>query len=300
MKIAYLIMGHRDAQQILRLMNALRKSAAFFVIHIDKRAADTVFAPIREYAEGRCDVILTSRIPCYWGSFGIANAMVECVNMTVQAGLQFDYAIMLSGQDYPIKSADRIKEILERNKGAEYIESFELEKPNRWTGQQGPFQAINRVKYWTFFVRSRAFHLRIPRRFPFGWSPFGGSQWWSLSRECILYLENTFRTKPKVLRYYKHVFIPDESLFQTVIGNEPRFLGRIVNDDLRHIDWDRPNPKYPRTLDMEDFDRLCASPKLFARKFEIDRSRDLLDRIDAELLSTVVPSRPDVTERPQC
>ena len=285
MKVAYLIMGHRDPQQILRLMNALRSSAAFFVIHIDKRAADSVFAPLREYAAGRSDVFLAPRIRCYWGSFGIANAMVECVKTAVKAGAHFDYAILLSAQDYPIKRGDEIKGFLEKNQGAEFIESFELDKPNRWTSHAGPYQAMNRVGYWTFFLRSRPFHLRIPRRFPFGWRPFGGSQWWGLSRECVLYLENTFRTKPKVIRYFRHVFIPDESLFQTVIANETRFSGRIVNNDLRHIDWDRPNPKYPRTLDMEDFERLRDSPKLFARKFEIERSRDLLDRVDAELLS---------------
>ncbi len=285
MKVAYLIMGHRDPQQILRLMDALRESAAFFVIHIDKRAADGVFAPLREYAATRSDVFLAPRIRCYWGSFGIANAMIECVRTAVQSGLHFDYAILLSAQDYPIKSAAQIKEFLERNRGAEFIESFELDKPNRWTHHGGPFQAMNRVGYWTFFVRSRHFHLHIPRRLPFGWNPFGGSQWWGLSRECILYLENTFRTKPEVIRYFRHAFIPDESLFQTVIANEPRFSGRIVNDDLRHIDWERPNPRYPRTLDMEDLDRLRGSPKLFARKFEIGRSGELLDRVDAELLS---------------
>ena len=40
---------------------------------------------------------------------------------------------------------------------------------------------------------------------------------------------------------------------------------------------------------MEDFERLRNSPKLFARKFEIERSKDLLDTVDSELLS---PSKP--------
>jgi hypothetical protein len=283
MKVAYLIMGHRDPQQILRLIGALRDSAAFFVIHIDKRAADSVFAPLEEYAAAQRGIFLARRIRCYWGSFGIANAMIECVKTAVGAGLHFDYAILLSAQDYPIKSAGQIKDFLEAHQGAEFIECFELDKPNRWTSHGGPFQAMNRVRYWTFFIRSRPFHLRLPRRLPFGWRAFGGSQWWGLSRECIVHLDNTFRTKPAVIRYFRHAFIPDESLFQTVIANEPRFSSRIVNDDLRHIDWERPNPKYPRTLDMEDFDRLRTSSKLFARKFEIDRSQDLLDRIDAEL-----------------
>ena len=285
MKVAYLIMGHKEPTQILRLIAALRDSAAFFVVHIDKRASDEVYSPLRDYAAAHPEVHLATRVLCYWGDFGIARSMIECISTTVRSGLDFDYAVLLSGQDYPIKTGIQIKEFLTKNKGSEFIESFQLDKPNRWTSHGGPYQAMNRVQYWTLFVRSRHVHLRIPRRFPFGWRPFGGSQWWGLSRDCVHYLDNTLRTKRKVVRYFRHVFIPDESLFQTTIANEPRFSSRIVNDDLRHIDWERPNPKYPRTLDMEDFDRLRSSPRLFARKFEIERSKELLDRIDAELLS---------------
>lgn len=283
MAVAYLIMGHRDPDQILRLIHALRDSAAFFVVHIDKRVGDQVFAPLRDYATAHPEVLLARRIPCYWGGAGIAEAMIECVKTTVASGKDFDYAILLSAQDYPIKSASQIEEFLTRNKGAEFIESFQLNKPNRWTPHGGAFQAMNRVRYWTFFIRSRPFHLRIPRKFPLGWEPFGGSQWWGLSRECIQYLDDFLRRNRGVVQYFKHVFIPDESLFQTVISNS-RFRDRIVNDDLRHIDWERPNPKYPRTLDMEDFETLRASPKLFARKFDSERSRECLERIDTELL----------------
>jgi hypothetical protein len=283
MKVAYLIMGHRDPAQILRLIHVLRDSGAFFVIHIDKRASDDVFAPLKEYAATHPEVFLTRRIRCYWGGFGIAHAMIECVQTAAQAGRPFDYAILLSAQDYPIKSAAQIEDFLTRNRGAEFIESFPLSKPNRWTSHSGYFQAMNRVRYWTFFIRSRTFHLPIARRFPFGWEPYGGSQWWGLSRECVLYLDQFLRENRRFVRYFKHVLIPDESLFQSILSNSA-FAGRIVNDDLRYIDWERPNPKYPRTLESDDFDFLQVSPKLFARKFDPDRSKELQARVDKELL----------------
>jgi hypothetical protein len=283
MKVAYLIMGHRDPEQILRLIHALRDSGAFFVIHIDKRAPDHVFTPLKKYAASHPEVLLTRRIRCYWGGFGIAQAMIECVQTAARADRHFDYAILLSAQDYPIKSAAQIEEFLTRNKGSEFIESFPLAKPNRWTSHSGAFQAMNRVRYWTFFVRSRTFHLPIARKFPFGWEPYGGSQWWGLSRECILYLDNFLSQNRGFVRYFKHVLIPDESMFQTILSNST-FAGRIVNDDLRYIDWERPNPKYPRTLEPVDFDFLHASAKLFARKFDPERSRELLARVDKELI----------------
>ena len=77
--VAYLIMGHKDPGQILHLIETLRDSAAFFVIHIDGRAGDDVFKPLRDYAATHPEVLLTRRIRCYWGAFGIANAMTECV-----------------------------------------------------------------------------------------------------------------------------------------------------------------------------------------------------------------------------
>jgi hypothetical protein len=283
MAVAYLIMGHRDPGQILRLIHTLRDSAAFFVIHIDKRAPDDVFAPLRDYASSHPDVFLTPRIRCYWGGFGIAHAMIECVKATARSGRHFDYAILLSAQDYPIKNAAQIEEFLSRHKGSEFIESFPLAKPNRWSDHGGYYQAMNRVRYWTFFIRSRPFHFRIARRFPFGWEPYGGSQWWGLSRDCILYLDKFLQQNRRFIRYFKHVLIPDESLFQSILSNSP-FSSRIVNDNLRYIDWERPNPKYPRTLESDDFDFLRSSPKLFARKFESDRSKDLLNKVDAELL----------------
>lgn len=283
MAVAYLIMGHKHPGQILRLIHSLKDSSAFFVIHIDKRASDDVYSPLRDYAAANPNVFLTKRIRCYWGGFGIARAMIECVKVAVRAGRHFDYAILLSGQDYPIKNAREIADFFEKNKGAEFIESFPLSKANRWTDHGGYFQAMNRVRYWTFFIRSRSFHLRLTRKFPFGWEPHGGSQWWCLSKECILYIDSFIRRNPAFVRYFKYVLIPDESLFQSILSNSS-FHDKIVNDDLRYIDWEHPNPNYPRTMETGDFDYLRTSPKLFARKFEPDRSKNCLDLIDAELL----------------
>jgi len=283
MAIAYLIMGYRDPDQIINLIGSLRDSKSFFVIHIDKRARDSIYAALRDYAVDNPDVFLTKRVRCYWGGFGIVKAAIECVTMVVKLNLDFDYAILLSGQDYPIKSTGQIAEFFQKNKGKEFIESFSLSKPNRWSDYGGYYQAMNRVQYWTFFIRNRVFHVRLRRKFPFGCEPYGGSQWWCLSKQCILYIEAFIRANPGFVRYFQHVFIPDESFFQTLLSNSA-FRDRIVSDHLRYIDTEDPNPEIPRTLEASDFESLRLSPKLFARKFEPNRSKECLDLIRAELL----------------
>src|SRR5215472_17324278 len=189
MTFAYLIMGHRNPGHIINLIGSLRDSKSFFVIHIDKRASDSVYAPLRDYAVHNPDVFLTKRVRCYWGGFGIVKATIECVKMAVKLNRDFDYAILLSGQDYPIKTTGQITEFFRKNKGKEFIESFSLSKPNRWSDHGGYYQAMNRVQYWTFSIRSRTFQVPLRRKLPFGCEPYGGSQWWCLSKECILYIE---------------------------------------------------------------------------------------------------------------
>ena len=107
--------------------------------------------------------------------------------------------------------------------------------------------------------------------------------WWCLTKECVVYIDRFVQQNPSYTKYFRTVFIPDESFFQSIVSNSP-YKDRVISDDLRYIDWENPNPLYPRTLDASDFDGLMASSKLFARKFD-DRSRELLRLIDSEIES---------------
>jgi hypothetical protein len=58
----------------------------------------------------------------------------------------------------------------------------------------------------------------------------------------------------------------------------------VINDDLRYLDWENPNPNVPATLLKNDFDKLATSSKLFARKFDMARDLEILDLLDQKLL----------------
>ena len=120
---------------------------------------------------------------------------------------------------------------------------------------------------------------------PAGLKPCGGSQWWCLSREALEHLSGYLDNNPKVVRFFKNVPLPDETIFQTLLHNSP-FRHAIISDDLHYIDRDRPNPTSPRVLDETDIDRLRGSPKLFARKFDMARGAGVLDLIDRDFLSS--------------
>ena len=77
--------------------------------------------------------------------------------------------------------------------------------------------------------------------FPRGYQPFFGSSYWCLTRECVTYVNAFVRENPDFVDFFKHLWIPDELFFQTIILNSP-FKNRVVNDNLRCIDWSRCRP----------------------------------------------------------
>lgn len=54
-------------------------------------------------------------------------------------------------------------------------------------------------------------------------------------------------------------------------------MGSIVNEDLHYIDW---RDWHPRVLTSADLPLLADTPKLFARKLQLDRDPALFDELD--------------------
>jgi Core-2/I-Branching enzyme len=258
--------------------------APFFVIHVDKRASSDIHAAIRTFSIKSGDILLAPTVRCYWELFGIVRATLNCITEAVRSGRPFHYAMLLSGQDYPLKPVRDIHRFLESHRGLEFIEAFPLNQPNRWTLQGGVYQAMSRVRYFTFSFRSRTVHIKFPRRFYGGWQPYGPmaarSGGASPGNACST-STNTSGKNPSFLRYFRSVFIPDETMFQSLVANSP-FAKSIYANDLRYTDWRNPNPHYPRTLEGSDLDRLKASPCLIGRKFDTVQSADLLDLLDRD------------------
>jgi hypothetical protein len=92
-----------------------------------------------------------------------------------------------------------------------------------------------------------------------------------------------------LMRLFERVWIPNEHFVQTIVGNSP-FRDRIAHADrsgalkgVHYVDWERGSPKI---LGVEDFERLLASPALFARTFNRTEDPVILDMIDAHLTQT--------------
>lgn len=307
MKIAYVISAYKYPEQLVRLIHRLNTQTASFFIHIDKKTDNEIYHQIVRELSNFTNVYFLKRHKCYWGDFGHVLATIKGIQEVFDQNIYFDYMFLLTGQDYPIKSNAYIEKFLQENKGKEFIKFHSLPH-DRW---EGKYEGFRRIDYWHFYLfnkyfcfpEKRIFNNRLisllwsllillspkKRKFPDNFEPFGGSGYWSLTRECVEYIHNFIKQNRDFVSFFKYVYIPDEIFFQTILLNSP-FKDHVFNDDLRYVDWSGRNGFYPGILCKDDMEILSKSTALMARKFDNTIDSEVLDMIDTKLLSDVVKS----------
>ena len=276
MKIGYIITAHTLPEHLVRLVRRLTSENARFFVHVDQRSPDEVFAEVKRELGGRPDVVLLPRHPVHWCSFGPVRAALEGVAALLASPERLDYGVVLTGQDYPLRSPAAIESTLADANGRSFITYRPstgrfLERFTRW--------------HWHGTVRGRRARLpnrlvrvRVPRDLPAGLVPYNGSAHWCLSRAC---LEHVASRDPALDDFFRWSACPDESFFQTILMSSP-LADTLINDDLRYIDWSEGGPS-PRVLTVYDLERMRRSPALFARKFDPRVDAEVLDALDAHI-----------------
>jgi Core-2/I-Branching enzyme len=128
--------------------------------------------------------------------------------------------------------------------------------------------------------------LRNPQRHLGDFDLYAGSQWWTLSAEAIGHILSTIKERPDLARFFRYVRIPDESFFQTILGNSV-FLGQCARGNV-YTDWSNPKdaPCFIRASHLPQVlapsfrlaDDYGSGPALYARKFG-SRNRDVISEI---------------------
>lgn len=283
MHLAYIISAYRYPEQLVRLVERLDGPDASFFIHVDRRTAPKVIEAMIAGLANRRNATFLPRHRSDWGGFGHVEATLEGIRAALHSGPAFDRAVLLTGQDYPIKANRHIAEFFAAHPTSEFMEFFPLPRPE-WQNQ-----GLDRIENWHWQVLGRHLVIRPPRalpvrrRLPDGLRPFGGSSYWCLTRECLEYVHGYVTAHASVVRFFRHVDVPDELFFQTIVLNSP-FASRAVNDNLRFIRWDDPESGSPAVLGLQHLEELAASRALFARKFDVTSDATILDAIDRTLL----------------
>ena len=291
MKLGFILLVHRDPDQVVRLLDRLDDADSTFVVHVG-RARPDIYETLRERLAGRPNISFLPRRRVRWGSWAIAASLLSGLEALGEVAPDVDYVLNLSGQDYPLKSPAAMRAQLASQPGRSYLDHFAVPVADGagsldWSRQRG---GLDRIEYWHYHTYRRRIRLpspllplpRAPRRFPEGLRPYGGQGWWCLSRDVVDYVTDFLRRRPDVVRFFRRADVPDELLFHTVVLNSP-LRETVVNDDLRHVVW-KPGVSHPEVLTSADFPAFVGGGDLFARKFDVRVDAEVLDRIDRELL----------------
>ena len=296
MKITYLIITHKNPLQVERLISRLRHEDANIFIHINKMCSYSEFKNIFDMVDNKNIFLVNNRVRVKWGGFefvqAILNSLQEiCENKTI---IPSQYIMLLSGQDYPIKSNSQIFSFLNEHSGKEIISHFPIPDTHWYKGGLDRFEHyyFNEGSSWGRFITKIGKRLLPKRRFLAGLKPYGGLPWFCFSRPCVEYILDYTKTNKKFISYFKYVHFPDEILFPTIVLNSPfsdQVLGLVKNNifseyflfDKWAYDSSRPN-----ILTIEDAPEILQAQQLFARKFDQDIDTEILDLIDYQILRT--------------
>jgi len=296
MKIAYIVLAHKLPEQLIRLVRKLNTPGSVFFIHVDKKAHAEIYKRMTESLASCENVHFLERHAIYYGDYSHVRATLAGIRKLLVFQIPFDYVILITGQDYPIKSNEQIETCLRDSGQKSYMEYFSLPDGDNWKDDNGGQDRINywylhwrgwelplmkRIQSWvsipdrTWSFLSKV--LPLQRCLPGKFKGYGGSAYWCLSRDCTEYVDEFTRRNRSFVKFFEHVGIPGEIFFQTILLNSP-LRDRVVNDNLRYIVWS--NSRHPATLGKPDFDLFMDTHNLFARKFDITKDEKVLDMID--------------------
>jgi len=192
------------------------------VIHVDLKVADGSYVDFVSACADNPLIVFCERHVCDWGGWGIVAASQVASEVMLNRFPDVRHVFLSSGACLPLRPVQELVDYLADRPRVDFIESattadvswtiggldherFTLRFPFSWRKQRRLFDA--------FVIVQRALNMR--RKIPEGLVPHMGSQWWCLTRQTLSAILQDPKRKAYD-RYFRHVWIPDESYFQTL------------------------------------------------------------------------------------
>ncbi|RYE31757.1 MAG: hypothetical protein EOP42_10165 [Sphingobacteriaceae bacterium] len=293
MNKAYLIMAHKDPKQVFRLVSRLNDGYSEFFIHIDKKAVIAQFQNLKQIGD---KVHFTERFDATWGGYGLIKPYLSALKTVRASGKKFDRIMLLSGQDYPIKSNEAIDRFFKNSPYSNFINYFPIPNLTKWPGtDRGGLYRVDKYYFgarWYELFCSKSMNLLatylpfLRRKIPNGMKPYIGQTWWNLDQYGMNYILDYVDQHPEYMDFHKNTFVADELFVQMIIGNskDEKLLKSIENTEKRFTIWPKPDSAHPKLLSKADIEAIMASDDLFARKFDENVDSEIFDLIDEKIL----------------
>ena len=316
LSILFLILSHNLPDQLTRLVKTLVNNSEACQVLVLHEFSKCSFDQTELQSIPRVH-ILNAPNNAEWGDFSIVANMLYGTQWA-EENLSFDWMVLISGQDYPIKSLTYMEQRFATTEYDGYIQKYYADQPNPLFQDQTysryyfryfsipkfpyyyripkPIQKLLRAirvgfkhKIPIFRLKGgyRGTNLRLGIRWPSYFSKnfrcYVGRQWFSINIKSVKYLNKFVHENPQFIDFYHRCLIPDESFVHTVLHNNPDLS--LANDSLVYVKFiDKINAASPQILTMEDFQNLLENDAHFARKFDLGVDSEIFDKLDADVI----------------
>ena len=223
MTVGFVMLCHTALDRAAQVARHWATRGCPVVVHVDTRVKRGAYDGLVKALSDLSDIRFSGRHACEWGTWGIVGATLEASRLMLREFPQVRHVYLASGSCLPLRPVAELQAYLEARPRSDFIESvttadvgwtiggldverFTLRFPFSWRQQRRLFDVYVRLQR----------RLRYKRRVPPALVPHLGSQWWCLTRQTLSAILDD-PERPAYDAYFRKVWIPDESYFQTLV-----------------------------------------------------------------------------------
>ena len=223
MTIGFVMLCHTALDRAAQVARHWAERGCPVVVHVDKRVTKPAYRGLFDALADLGNVQFSSRHACEWGTWGIVAATQDAASLMLASFPEVRHVFLASGSCLPLRPVEELTAYLDTRPRTDFIESVTTEDVG-WTiggldyerfTLRFPFSWRKQRKLFDGYVKLQR-RVGFRRKIPAGIVPHMGSQWWCLTRQTLsAILESPDRAA--IDAYFRKVWIPDESYFQTMV-----------------------------------------------------------------------------------
>ncbi|WP_245155589.1 beta-1,6-N-acetylglucosaminyltransferase [Paracoccus ravus] len=291
-RLGIIMLCHTALPLATRMAEIWARGGAALVVHIDAKVHADEVATMRSDLAAHGDIVFSRRQACEWGRFSLVRATLDAAELMLDRFEDVTHVMVVSGTCLPLRPVADLLAFLAQHPNRDFIESVTAEDVG-WT-MGGLNEERFTLRFPIGFRRNKKLFDRLvdlqrrwnlSRRIPDGLVPHLGSQWWCLTRPTLNSILTDHR-RDEFDRYFNHVWIPDESYFQTLVR---RHSTRIESRSLTLAKFDEQGKPY---VFYNDHRQLLEESRCFVARKIWPEASALLSHFPRPLQGEPSPAEP--------
>ena len=294
MKKAIIIMAHQKPEQInIFLKQLLFDKETYIFIHVNKLCESIIPSILRHERI----IISKNNIVVHWGSDNFLKAELIMLREVLSYPIPFEYILINSGQELLVKKG--LDEFLTKNKGKCFVDRdiFEHTAANdrrarafllyhwpeicrrQYDSKWNPFRILRRAHIEICKTGTCLFRKKI--HYDFKDITFYKSFFWcALPRSIVEFLIHFAETEHEFMKIYNNALVAEEYFVATIVMMNPdlRWTMQYNSGNSYSLVYTKPHVNsHSPLLGKQDIEELENSGAFFARKFDIDYDKEVIE-----------------------